>query len=167
MGGRYASPIYLISQQTKAIVTKDSAYYRSLILETSKEKHSAYRPEQIIDHACVLNGSTLEGRRKSVRKLLNVSSKVPVPVIPDQGVYMLPTASSKKKDNVWLSFYQIDSFEQRDDRTYVMFHDGSGLFVNTSVKAFDLQFKRTSQIIAKMNRSIFFGKNAIPWNPPY
>lgn len=85
MEGHYASPIYMISQQTKAILTKDSAYYRSLILETGRKKHSVYRPEQIIDHSCVLYGSTLEGRRKSVRKMLNVNSKVPVPVIPEKG----------------------------------------------------------------------------------
>ncbi|RYG71621.1 competence protein [Lentibacillus lipolyticus] len=165
MGGHYASPIYVVSKQTKAILTKDSAYYRSLILETGQKKHSTHSPEEIIDHTCVMYGSTLDVRRKYVRKLLRVNSKVPVPVIPSKGVYMLPTASSKKKDNVWLSYYHIKSVEQRDDRTYVTFHDGTGLYVNASLKTFDLQDKRTSQMIAKMNRAFFFGDNVFPWNP--
>ncbi|TMN21968.1 competence protein [Lentibacillus cibarius] len=156
--------VYIISQQTKAILAKDASYYRSLILEVSRRRHSVYHPERIIDNTCVLNGATLEGRRGSVKRLLNVCSKVPVPVIQEQGVYMLPTASSKKKDNVWLSFYHIDYYEQRDDRTYVSFHDGTGLYVNTSRQTFDMQYKRTGELIAKLSRPFFFGGNTFPWN---
>ncbi|QKY70453.1 competence protein ComK [Lentibacillus sp. CBA3610] len=157
MGGQFSPSIYIISRRTKAIMTKDSAYYRSRISEIAQDRHSVHSPEQIIDHTCLLYGSTLEGRRESVKDLLKLNSKVPIPVIPDKGVYMLPTSSSKNKDNVWLSFYQIDYFEQRDDRTYVVFHDGTGLYVNTSEATFDMQYKRTSQLIAKLNRSLFFG----------
>ncbi|SFB26939.1 competence protein ComK [Lentibacillus halodurans] len=164
MEGSFSSPVYIIGQQTKAVMTKDSAYYRSRILEVHRERHSVHRPEQIIDHTCVLYGSTLEGRRESVKDLLKLNSKVPVPVIPEKGVYMLPTSSSKNKDNVWLSFYHIDYFEQQDDRTYVKFHDGTGLFVNTSETSFDMQYKRTSQIIAKLNRSLFFGNRPFIWS---
>ncbi|MFD1363289.1 competence protein ComK [Lentibacillus salinarum] len=165
MGGKWSPPVYVVSKQTKAILTKDSAYYRSRILEITRERHSVYRPEQIIDHACVINGSTLAGRRESVKGLLKLNSKVPVPVIPDRGVYMLPTSSIKNKDNVWLSFYHIDYFEQRDDRTYVKFHDGTGLYVKTSETTFDMQYKRTSQIIAKLNRPLFFGNRPFVWRP--
>src|SRR5699024_2614151 len=163
MGGKFSSSVYIIGQQTKAILTKDSAYYRSRILEVSRERHSVYSSEQIIDHTCLLYGSTLNGRREFVKDLLKLNSKIPVPVIPEKGVYMLPTASSRNRDNVWLSFYHIDQYEQRDDKTYVAFHDGTGIYVNTSEATFDMQYKRTSQIIAKLNRSVFFGNHPFLW----
>ncbi|MBP1948812.1 competence protein ComK [Virgibacillus litoralis] len=159
-----SSSVYIITQQTKAILTHDSSYYRSRILETQRESHSIHRPEQIIDHTCLLYGSTLEGRRAAVKDILKINSKVPVPIIPGKGVFMLPTSSTKNKDCVWLSFYQIKGYEQRDGQTYIVFNDGTGLYVNTSEKSFDLQFKRTSQVIAQLNRSIFFGKRSLPWN---
>lgn len=163
MGGKFSSPVYIIGRQTKAIMTKDSAYYRSRILEITRERHSVHSPEQIIDNTCLLYGSTMKGRRESVKDLLKLNSKIPVPVIPEKGVYLLPTSSSKNKDNVWFSFYHIDQYEQRDDKTYVAFHDGTGLYVNTSEAAFDMQYKRTSQIIAKLNRSFFFGNHSFRW----
>ncbi|WP_010531609.1 competence protein ComK [Lentibacillus jeotgali] len=157
MEGDFASPIYIITEHTKAILTKESAYYRSRILEESQERNTVLSPEKIIDNTCILYGSTLQGRRDSVKGLLKLNSKVPIPVIPEKGIYMLPTCASKNKDNVWFSFYHIDSFEQRDNGTYVSFHDGTGLFVNASETTFDMQYKRTSQLIAKLNRSFFFG----------
>ncbi|TFJ92228.1 competence protein ComK [Lentibacillus salicampi] len=163
MEGQFSSPVYIIGRQTKAIMTKESAYYRSRIIEVSRERHSVHSPERIIDHTCLLYGSTMEGRRKSMKDLLKLNSKIPVPAIPDKGVYMLPTSSIKNKDNVWLSFYHIEHFEQRDDKTYITFHDGTGLFINTSENAFDMQYKRTSQIIAKLNRPRIFGGRPFMW----
>ncbi|MFC4558035.1 competence protein ComK [Virgibacillus kekensis] len=165
MGDVYSTTsVYIITQQTKAILTKESNYYRSRILEGQEERHSVFRPEQIIDHTCLLYGSTLEGRRAAVRDILKINSKVPVPVIPDKGVYMLPTSSTKNKDCVWLSYYHIEDYEQRDDKTYVAFTDGTGIYVNTSENTFDMQYKRTSQIIAKQNRSVFFGRRSLFWS---
>ncbi|WP_077329275.1 competence protein ComK [Virgibacillus siamensis] len=156
------SPVYIINQHTKAILMKDSSYYRSLILDNQGERHSKYWPEEIIDHSCLPYFSSLEGRRKSVKKLVKIHNKVPIPVIPGKGVYMLPTASAKSMDCVWLSYYQIERYEQQGDKTYVEFRDGTGLYINTSEKAFDKQFQRTGDVIARMSRSIFFDRG-LPW----
>ncbi|MFD1036823.1 competence protein ComK [Virgibacillus byunsanensis] len=153
--------VYIITQQTKAIMTKDSSYYKARILEGQTERYSIHKPEQILDNSCLLYGSTLHGRKEAVKEILKSSSKLPVPVIPDKGVYMLPSSSTKNKDCIWFSYYQIDFYEQRDAKTYVAFNDGTGIYANVSRSAFDSQFKRTSQIIAHQHRSIFFG--ARPW----
>lgn len=157
--------VFIITQATKAIIAKDSAYYRSLILEGSNERHSLHRPEQVLDNSCLLYGSTLAGRRAAVQDVLKTNSKIPVPVIPGKGVYMLPTSSAKSKDCVWLSYYHIDFYEQRDNKTYVAFIDGSGLYVNTSVNTMDLQYKRTSQVIVNDNRAILFGRRTKAFIP--
>ncbi|GAA0605049.1 hypothetical protein GCM10009001_22880 [Virgibacillus siamensis] len=159
------SPVYFITQKTKAILNlENSSYYRSLILDYQGEQHSRYKPEQVIDHSCLLDFSSLDGRRKSIQSMLKIHSKVPIPVIPNKGIFMLPTASVKNKDCVWLSYYQIERYEQQGDQTYVEFMDGTGLYVNVSEKSFDMQFKRTGEVIARMSRSVFFEKGIFPWN---
>lgn len=165
MMNRSLTQIFIITQATKAIIAKDSAYYRSLILEGKNEQHSFHKPEQILDNSCLQYGSSLSGRRMSAKLTLKANSKIPVSVIPEQGVYMLPTSSVKNKDCVWFSYYHIDYYEQRDQKTYVSFTDGSGLYVNTSHSSFDLQYKRTSQIIARQNRGKLFGQRISPLIP--
>ncbi|MGY0691265.1 competence protein ComK [Virgibacillus sp. FSP13] len=151
--------IYEITQQTKAIMGKDSAYYRARILEVGqiKDKLSIHKPEKILQNSCLTNGSTLVGRRTAVKQILKTSSKLPIPVIPEKDVFMLPTASTKSKDCVWLSFYHIEYYEQRDNRTYVSFYDGSGIYINSSESTIDMQIKKASQVITKMNRPAAFG----------
>ncbi|MEN1967718.1 competence protein ComK [Lentibacillus sp. N15] len=144
------SLIYDITPDTKAIMIKDSSYYRSLILETGRERISVYKPEYIIEHSCVTNGASLVGRRTAVEQILKTRSKLPIPVAPRKDVYMFPTASVKNKDCVWLSYYHVHYFEQRDDKTFVAFYDGTGLYVNASEAAVDMQFKKASQVIAQM-----------------
>lgn len=157
-------PVYIISLKTKAIIPKESAYYRSLIIiEGGKEIHSIHSPEQIIDNSCLLYGSTLKGRKDAVKDVLKSASKLPVPVNPALGIFMMPTASTKNKDCVWLAYHHIDDYEQRDDKTYIAFYDGTGIYINTSVSTFDSQYKRTSQIIVHVNRGVLFGKNTYAW----
>lgn len=157
--------VFIITRATKAIIAKDSTYYRSLILEGSKEQHSLHRPEQILDNSCLIYSSTLGGRRTAAKKILRSTSKIPIPVSPEKGLYMLPTSSTKNKDCVWFSYYHIDFYEQRENKTYVAFNDGSGLYVNTSLSSFDLQYKRTSQVIVKQNHGLLFGRRTTPFFP--
>lgn len=154
-----SNAVYIISRKTKAIMTQDSPYYRSRILEIGQEKQSVHSPEQIIDHSCILYGATLKGRRDSAKKRLKLNNKVPVPVIPEAYVYMLPTCSSRSKENVWLSICQIKQFDQEDNGTYVTFYDGTGLYVSTSESSLDMQYKRTSELMVKLNWRCFFGND--------
>ncbi|OZU88401.1 competence protein [Virgibacillus indicus] len=156
-------PVFIISQKTKAIMAEEeSGYYRAKILEGDTEKFSIHKPLQIIDNSCLVYGASLEGRKTSVKQILNSASKLPIPVNVNEGIYMMPTASTKNKDCVWLSYQHIHTYEQRDDKTYITFHDGTGIYINTSENAFDQQFKRTSQVIVHMNGSTLFGKH---WHP--
>lgn len=153
--------IYEITHNTKAIITKETAYTRARILDKGRVRDVHYKPEEILEHNCLRHGVSLDGRRDSVRKILQIYNKLPVPVIPQLGVYLLPTASIKSKDCVWISYYHNDYFEQRDEKTYISFTDGTGLYVNTSATKFDMQRKRTSELIAHDHRITVFGNKNI------
>lgn len=157
--------VILITKQTKAIVTEESAYYRSIVLEGNKKHPSIHTAEKILDYSCTLFGASLAGRRKSIKTAFQITHKIPVPVNPQQGVYMMPTSSTKSRECVWLAYYHIDYYEQRGEKTYVTFMDGSGLFVDASVSSIDMQHKRASQIIAKQHRMTLFGPHSVdPFN---
>lgn len=158
--------VYTMTFQTKAIMNKESGYYRSRILEGKRERYAIHKPEQIIENNCLIYGSTLEGRKAAVKDILKSSSKLPIPIAPERGLYMIPTASAKKMDCVWVAYHHIDFYEQRDDKTYIAFTDGSGIYVNTSVSTFDMQYKRMSQVIVHLNRPVIFGRSNYIWRGP-
>lgn len=154
--------LFEITPNTKAIYSCDTGYYRSKILEAKEEVCSVRYPITLLDDSCLSHGSSLEGREKAVRKILRTKSKLPIPVNPDKGIYMLPTLSKRNRDCVWLSYYLIDNYYQVDDRTLVTFTDGTYIYVKVSEASLDLQFKRTSQVIAQLNRETIF--NQLPLN---
>jgi len=149
--------MYTITKHTKAIITKDSSYYRTKILVGHKDRYATLKPEEILRNNCLAYGVSMEGRIEAAKNVLNINSKVPFAVCPDKAIYMIPTVSAKNKDCAWISYFHIAFYEQRDDKTYIGFTDGTGLFVNVSESQFDMQYKRTGQLIAHDHRSVIFG----------
>ncbi|MFA1822480.1 competence protein ComK [Virgibacillus oceani] len=164
--GEGASSVYTITQRTKAIMHKESAYYRSLILEGNKERYSIHKPEHIIKNSCLIYGTNLDGGKQAVKDILNSSSKLPISIVPEGWLLMLPTASMKNRDCVYIAYHHINFYEQRDDKTYIAFHDGTGIYVNISESIFDIQYKRTSQVIVHLNWGVIFGRANYKWRAP-
>ena len=148
--------VYKICRETKAILSKDHSCYGSLILEGPREIYSIHRPEKILDVNCLSNGSSLKGRQEYAQKVLKTKVKVPIPVYPRNGIFMVPTKSMRSRDCGFLSYYQIKHFEPNGKGTYVHFFDGSGIVVNISQSSFNMQYKKTGQLIANHHRNKFF-----------
>ncbi|MFB4475632.1 competence protein ComK [Oceanobacillus caeni] len=162
------SPYYTVTKDTKMIVEEDSAYYRSSIIEENQtmkdeKSYSPYKPEQIIDYNCKRYGSTLNGRREVVEEILKSSSKIPIPINPQSGIYFIPTASTRNKNCVWIAYHQIKHYRKSDEQTLVLFHDGTSELIPTTVSVFDRQFKRASQVIVHFNRYTLFGHGPKLW----
>ncbi|WP_085994071.1 competence protein ComK [Oceanobacillus senegalensis] len=158
---------YNVTKKTKLIRRNESAYYRSVIMEESvhepKEIYSYQKPEDIINYNCKRFGSTLKGRIEVVKDVLNTTSKVPIPIIPHQGIYIVPTASIKNKDCVWIAYHHIKDYTQIHDKTQVRFYDGTSTVVNTTKAIMDGQYKRASQVIVHFNRNFLFGEGQNLW----
>ena len=148
------SVVYIISRQTKAIIFSNSTYYRSIILEGTKRKESIQYPEKILDHSCLMYGSTLEGRKKAAQNILKTNVKLPIAVIPDLGVYMIPTSSHKNNDRAYLSYFHIKDYKRVKNKTLVIFQDETEYLAETSINSFDMQYKKTSQLIVHFHRDV-------------
>lgn len=147
---------YLITTETKAIVKKDSSYYRSLVLEGTDTKRMIHNSEQIIDDSCLAYGSSLEGSKRSAAKILKSTKKLPVTICSKRGIYFFPTSSINNRDCVWLAYHHIHDYTQTDNKTYIQFINGSGIYVNTSTYTIDNQMKRTSELIVQLNWDLLF-----------
>ncbi|WP_158595142.1 competence protein ComK [Oceanobacillus piezotolerans] len=155
--------LYTITEETKIIRKNDSAYYRSHIIETTKEEPSPYSPTQIINLNCKKYGSTLDGRKEVVSDILKSSSKLPIPVVPQRGIFMIPTASVTSEKCIWVSYHQIKDYDESDDKTIIFFQDGTSTFLNVTPNIFDNQFKRSSQVVVHFFRHTIFGEGPTRW----
>lgn len=147
---------YIINRKTQAILHGDSPYYRTKIYEENREViYSKHHPLQIIDYSSTINGSSMDGRTKAVKRILKSKSKLPIPVIPQLGMFLFPTTSVRNRDCVCLSYYHVDEYKQLGNKLAVILKDGKVLKLDISYNQFDLQIKRTSQVIAYFHRLLF------------
>lgn len=144
--------IYKITRKTIALIHKNSNYYQTRIIERDLTKRSIFSMEQILDKSCISYGAGIIGRREAAKNILQTNINLPVSVGPTEGVYMFPTASRTNKNCVYLSYYHIKYYEQRDHKLYVGFHNGTGLYIKVSLHTFDIQIKKTAQLIAANQR---------------
>ncbi|MFD1852148.1 competence protein ComK [Oceanobacillus bengalensis] len=148
--------IYMVTKETKLLKYNESDYYKTTIFEKNEEKYSPFHPEIILDNTCRKEGTSLEGRTGVVKEILKSSSKLPIPLIIAEDVYMFPTASAKNKNCVWFSYYQIKKYEQYGEGTLVTFHDETFIYVDISINSFISQRRKTSEIIVYYNKPKLF-----------
>ncbi|SHF76749.1 competence protein ComK [Ornithinibacillus halophilus] len=152
----------IITEKTKAILTVNDTYYRSIILEGGEETYYKQKPEKLIDHSCIINGASLDGRRKFIKMIFNIKHKIPIPVDPQQGVFLFPTCSTKKEECTWISYFHMREYKQMGTKTYITFHDDTGILVNNSINSIEMQDMRTSKIVARMSRNLYPGFSPFP-----
>lgn len=146
--------MYIITKSTQAIFSVEEGVYRSKILEENSVKYSKYTPVQIINYNCTINGASLKGRVETVMRILKSKSKLPMPVFPKFGIYMFPTSSINNSDCIIVSYYHVKQYFPFGKYTNIQLKDQSKIIVKTSINQFDLQIKRTSQVIAYFYRLI-------------
>lgn len=139
---------YIINEKTLAFTSIDSNYYRTKIYEENDIIYMHESPLTIIEKSCLHYGSSFEGRKEAAKQILNKNSKLPVTITPHIGLFFLPTTSHRNKECVWFSYYQVEDFFEFDDHLAVLLSNKQVINVNISYNQFDLQLKRTSQVIA-------------------
>ncbi|MUV37357.1 Competence transcription factor [Lentibacillus sp. JNUCC-1] len=152
--GRYA---YKITPFTKAIQSYDSSFYKARVYEGNRWIKVAKTTEKILEDSCFANKSTLNGRRDYARKLLNVTYKVPIPIIPHLGVFMFPIITKRNKQCYWIALDLIERYEKLEpDTVRIQFRDGTFLHLDTSLDTFQKQYQRTAQLKIMMNRPSYY-----------
>lgn len=139
---------YILHDQTLAITTTESSYYRTKIYEKEDIIYREESPLTIIQNSCEYYGYSLPSNLKLVKGILQRQSKLPIPVSPKNGLFFLPTNSYRNKECSWISFYKVAHYIEQKESLQIIFHNGRTMNTNISLNQFKLQMKRTSLIIA-------------------
>ncbi|HLS20035.1 MAG TPA: competence protein ComK [Bacillota bacterium] len=144
--------VYAINRQTKAILCKQDLAYRTLIYEGSRKISSIHSLKKILDINCTRHGASLEGRLKFAEYVLRTSIKLPITVHPRKGIFMVPIRSLSSEKSGVISYYQIKKYQPLNDknRTHIRFRDGTDLIIDVSFASFNMQYKKTGQLIASL-----------------
>lgn len=101
--------------------------------------------KQYINDLCIKNLSTIEGREKAAKKLLNITSNLPVYV--NEEIILFPTKSIRNYDCVYLNFHKILTLKKQDNiSSKVIFDDLSEVVVGISLKKLKRQLLRANTI---------------------
>lgn len=151
---------YIIHFETQAIMETRKGNFRTEIIEKDGVTFSLKSPLAILSSSTRENGLTLEGSFEIAKKILKTNSKLPASISPFAGIYFFPTTSPRNKDCIWFSFYQIKDYKEvNEKKVAVILQGGRVMIVDTSFNQFDLQYKKTCQIIAYYHRLLYVNRS--------
>ncbi len=109
------------------------------------------KPIQLMNQWCLENGSTLEGRMKSFRYLVNIVQKPPIMISEKKKSIIIPTTSIHSEDCIFINYQsvlKVQFFEL--GKTKVIMKDSSEYIVLVDVRTLRLQMKRITIFLDKM-----------------
>ena len=129
-----------IDDETTKIVTIDNEI---IIKENSKS---------IIDKSCRYFGSSLIDRIKATNRLVNMNSKTPIVVEESRNIIFFPLKSTREKNNIWISFNNLDKYEKNSDKTIFYFKCGKVVTLVFSYYIIDNQVTRSIILDYEINK---------------
>lgn len=109
------------------VITYDSDY---LVDESARD---------IVNQSCINFGNTLMQRIKMTKSLVNISSKAPVLIEESRDIIFFPLKSPRLKNNIWVSFNNLNSYDKIDDKTSLNFKGNKTILLDFSYYIFDNQ----------------------------
>ena len=131
-----------IDEKTTKVVDFNGEY---IIKECSKN---------IVNYSCKFFGSSLIERGNITKRLINVSNKAPIFIEETKNMIFFPLRSTREKVNVWISFNNLESYQQDGCKTLLKFKNQHELLVDFSYYMVDNQMTRCMMLdyMAKKRR---------------
>ena len=129
-----------IDEDSTKIITKDDEF---LINISSRD---------IINNSCKFFGSSLLERINFTKRLINISSKSPIIVEESRNIIFFPLKSTREKENIWISFNNLDKYVKFDDKTVLYFKNGKSVSIKFSYYIVDNQVTRSLMLDYELNK---------------
>ena len=101
---------------------------------------------EYLNNCAMSNLSTYEGRTRSVKSIIGITSKIPLFI--DYETLMFPTKGVRNYDCVFINYYQILSIAASNNyKTVVRFKDLTNVVLDIDFSKVNLQIKRCKKII--------------------
>lgn len=135
---------YIINDKTLALLPLGK---KTKILEWDKDFIVEESIINIIEHNCILNGSTLEGRRKGSSYLIGASYKPPIIIDEMKRIILIPTHSNKNPNCKWFILDNILKYYlNTSNKVVVMFKNNQKLELDLCYANFDKQVLRATRL---------------------
>lgn len=135
---------YEINKETLALLSIDSK--RTKVLEYNNEFIVDEPTNKIMESSCEFFGSSLIGRQKGTKKLINVTHKAPVIVEESSEMIFFPTTSPRLDKCSWISLKNIKNYYKDNNKMVIVFKNDSKLRLNITYGIIDNQILRSARL---------------------
>ena len=108
--------------------------------------------KNIINYSCKFFGSSLTERINFTKRLINISNKSPIFIEETKNIIFFPLRSTREKVNIWISFNNLESYEQIDKKTLLKFKNKKEIIVDYSYYIVDNQITRCMMLDYTMKK---------------
>lgn len=140
---------YEVNDETLAVIGIDVS--NSKIIEKEKEYEINDNIYNIMDDSCQYFGSSYSGRVAGSKKMLDSKYKLPIVVEESSNLIFFPLNSPENDNCVWISLKWFDSVIDIDNKTYIIFKNGTKIDTNVSKYSIKNQVLRASRLNIILN----------------
>ncbi len=133
--------MYEIDLSTLIIIGIDEENSKVITTESTEIVHESAK--KIIDNSCRYFGSTLQDKIKSTNILVKMASKTPIIIEETRNIIFFPLKSTREKNNIWVSFNNLEKYEKVDNQTILYFKNNIQVIVDFSYYIVDNQVTRS------------------------
>ena len=120
--------------------------FSTKIIEYDREFIVNNSCKEIINNSCKFFGSSLLDRINTTKRLVNISSKVPILIEESRDIIFFPLKSTREKCNIWISFNNLKSYELMNKSTMFIFKNNKEYFLDFSYYIIDNQITRSMML---------------------
>ncbi len=108
--------------------------------------------KNIINNSCKFFGSSLLECTKKTNRLINISSKTPLIIEESRNIIFFPLKSVREKNNIWISFSNLEKYEKNGKYTILYFKNGKKIKLDFSYYIIDNQITRSMMLDYEINK---------------
>ena len=142
--------MYEIDLSTLMLIGIDEEHTKVVTIDSEFVVNSCSR--KIVDNSCKFFGSSLNDKIKNTNRLINISSKSPIIVEETRNIIFFPLKSTREKNNIWISFNNLDKFIKNDNETILKFKNGKEFSIDFSYYIIDNQVTRSLMLDYEINK---------------
>lgn len=111
-----------------------------------------YNAKDIINNSCKFFGSSINECIKKTNRLVNISSKSPIIIEESRNIIFFPLKSVREKNNIWISFSNLEKYEKDGNYTLLYFKGGKKKKLDFSYYIIDNQITRSMMLDYEINK---------------
>lgn len=134
------------------IINNETLYlYYDGINTYVKEEGSEYEfggnlINRILDSSCIYYGSSLKGRIKGAKNILEGKYKLPIIISEKNDIIFFPVKGKKNNEMLWINFSKVKLFKKKNEFVEIVFNNNFVAKFMISFTVFNNQMFKSSRL---------------------